>query len=333
MFSPVRAAASSDLTLNTTVQICRAEEAAALTGENIPTHSSVNAARKTTYQKAKSSKPAKQPATRQTSHGTCPNCGGKNHSRSACPASDKICKGCNKRGHFQSVCRKTSKSHDRLGKVTQLKLQRIHNSDHTVSLTTQLHNAEPAIQLTWLPDTGSDVDAIGLHDLKKLGGHQKHLDADTDDVRTADGSRLTSLGCISARITAGNHSIQTIVHVYDDLTDALLSRQSLEALGFLPENWPRHVRQVTQLKNDDPTPAEIAKIRADLISEFADVFSESTGHLKPMAGPDMDIILEPDAKPRRVYTARPIPYAYRDQVKQQLDDMVAEGIIEPVTVG
>ena len=50
-----------------------------------------------------------------------------------------------------------------------------------------------------------------------------------------------------------------------------------------------------------------------------------------MAGPDMDIVLEPDAKPRRVYTALPIPYAYREQIKQKLDDMVAEGIIEPVT--
>ena len=45
----------------------------------------------------------------------------------------------------------------------------------------------------------------------------------------------------------------------------------------------------------------------------------------------MDIVLEPDAKPHRVYTARPIPYAYRDQVKEQLDTMVADGIIEPVS--
>ena len=85
------------------------------------------------------------------------------------------------------------------------------------------------------------------------------------------------------------------------------------------------------LPERDPTPAEINKIRADLVSEFADVFSESTDKLKPMAGPDVDIILEPDAKPRRVYTARPITYAYREQIKQQVDDMVAEGIIEPVT--
>ena len=85
------------------------------------------------------------------------------------------------------------------------------------------------------------------------------------------------------------------------------------------------------LPERDPTPAEINKICADLVSEFTDVYSESTDKLKPMAGPDMDIVLEPDAKPCGVYTARPIPYAYREQIKQQLDDMVAEGIIEPVT--
>ena len=85
------------------------------------------------------------------------------------------------------------------------------------------------------------------------------------------------------------------------------------------------------LPERDPTPAEINKIRADLVSEFADVFSESIDELKPMAGPEMDIVLEPDAKPHWVYTARSIPYAYREQIKQQLDDMVAEGIVEPVT--
>ena len=78
-------------------------------------------------------------------------------------------------------------------------------------------------------------------------------------------------------------------------------------------------------------PAEINKIRADLVSEFAGVFSKSTNKPKLMASPDMDIVLETDAKPRRAYTACPIPYAYCEQIKQQLDDMVAERIIEPVT--
>ena len=38
-----------------------------------------------------------------------------------------------------------------------------------------------------------------------------------------------------------------------------------------------------------------------------------------------------DANPVCVHNARPIPFAFPEQVKQQLDDMTAYGIIEPVT--
>ena len=218
--------------------------------------------------------------------------------------------------------------------MKQLKLHRtsLQSPSPTVTVSTQLNTEPSSVPLAWLPDTGSDVDAIGLADLYKLGGYPENLDDDDDDVRTADGTRLRAIGSIFTQLSANGRNHDTVVHVYDGLHDALLSRQSLQALGFLPDNWP-HSLQVARidLPERDPTPAEINKIRADLVSEFADVFSESTDKLKPMAGPDMDIVLEPDAKPRRVYTARPIPYAYREQIKQQLDDMVAEGIIEPVT--
>ena len=45
----------------------------------------------------------------------------------------------------------------------------------------------------------------------------------------------------------------------------------------------------------------------------------------------MDILLKPDAVPSCVSGPRVIPYAYRDQVKSQLDEMVATGIIESVS--
>ena len=50
-----------------------------------------------------------------------------------------------------------------------------------------------------------------------------------------------------------------------------------------------------------------------------------------MTGPPMDIRLHPDATPACAHHARPTPYAFREQVKEQLDDMVANEIIEPVT--
>ena len=68
------------------------------------------------------------------------------------------------------------------------------------------------------------------------------------------------------------------------------------------------------------------------MEEFKDVFEEST--LKPMTGKPMHIHMKPvppGEKPRQSLTARAIPHAYREQAKQELDKMVNEGIIRPVS--
>ena len=53
--------------------------------------------------------------------------------------------------------------------------------------------------------------------------------------------------------------------------------------------------------------------------------------LKLMHGPAMNIEVQADAKPSCVHSSRPIPYAFRDQIKDQLDEMVANHIIEQVS--
>ena len=63
------------------------------------------------------------------------------------------------------------------------------------------------------------------------------MDLDSDDARGADGLKLQSLGKIDATVAAGTRQHATTVHVYDGLSDALLFRQTLRALGFLPPDW------------------------------------------------------------------------------------------------
>ena len=127
----------------------------------------------------------------------------------------------------------------------------------------------------------------------------------------------------------------TPLHVYNDLDDALLSCRSLVALGFLPGEWPKQVASI-QLEQPttpalpiNPSKSDIDKICSDLLAELTDVFA--TDSLEPMTGPATYIQLQPDATASCIYTARLIPYAFRDQVKTKLDDMVANGIIEPVS--
>ena len=50
-----------------------------------------------------------------------------------------------------------------------------------------------------------------------------------------------------------------------------------------------------------------------------------------MDGELFSIKLRDDAKPFCVNAPRSIPYAYRDKVRQELDSLQSQGIIEPVT--
>ena len=89
-----------------------------------------------------------------------------------------------------------------------------------------------------------------------------------------------------------------------------------------PDEMPR----VAAVQSDQltmRTPDEILHIRNGLLHEFADIFADSP--LCPMPGPPMDTELEANAKPTHVAGARVLPYAYRDQVQQQLEDMVTGG--------
>ena len=295
--------------------------------------SSVNAV-KSTYQKRKqaggrstpaSAKGSSGPSRKSTSPGAstkkCPNCGHSAHTKNPCPAADRKCSACHRTGHFLSMCPSSGKK-----TVGVLKLQRTTSSrdSHTVTLDTQLVSAFQPTSMQWLPDTGSDIDAIGLNQLSFLGDFPENLKADTDIIHAANGTALHSLGRIEATLTLGSVSHTTTIHVYRDLDEALLSRSSLCALNLLPASWPS--ASVRSLSMDSATPQQLQQ---QLLEEFADVFDNSQLH--PMDGPPVDIQLQPGAEPSCVRNARTIPFAYRDQVKSQLDGMLDDGIIEPVT--
>lgn len=109
------------------------------------------------------------------------------------------------------------------------------------------------------------------------------------------------------------------------LDDALLLQRSLRCLGFLLPNWPVQVFHVTS----SLTAEDLSHIQKELISKFADIFNSE--HLKPMHGPAMNIVLQPDTQPYHIHGMCAIPFAFREQIKAQLDDMLNKGIIEMVS--
>ena len=83
-------------------------------------------------------------------------------------------------------------------------------------------------------------------------------------------------------------------------------------------------------EKDFPTKEEIENHRRNLITEFSDVFSTKNDELKEMTGAPMKIHLQDNAKPFSISTCRSVPYAWRDEVKHNLEEMVSKGIITSV---
>ena len=219
------------------------------------------------------------------------------------------------------------KAHD---KISRLQVGALQTDANTITFDTKLSMAEAPIPVTWIADTGSDGDAISLRHLEKLGSKREDLRKDSCQVYVANGQELSSLGKIEATLRLHDAAVNTTVHVYEGLTDALLSKSSLVALELLQQDWPSKGQILqTRALPVDLTPDDIAKIWSDPIHECSNVFNST--QLKPMTGPPMDVSLHPDATPASTHHARPKPYAFREQVKAQLDDVVANEIIEPVT--
>ena len=79
----------------------------------------------------------------------------------------------------------------------------------------------------------------------------------------------------------------------------------------------------------DPTEQQIGEHRAALLRAFPRVFN-SDPPLRPMTGGPMRIELTPDARPVALTAARNIPYAWRDDIKHQLDELESQGVIAAV---
>ena len=256
--------------------------------------------------------------------------------------------GCKGRGHFAAFCPKKKKSTPGSDKkIGQLKLRQAASPatlQATLDVSTRLNTESSSTVLAWVPDTGSDVDAIGLNQLDQLGGFPENLSVDKDIVTGASGQELRSLGKIDTTLQLDETTHDTPVHMYEELTDALLSRRTLMACTSVrlaacdvthvrrlasPSAPPSDINEVWHLDTSSAPLLDVDQVRQQLLVEFSDVFDTSS--LKPMHGPAVSIELQADAKPSCVHSSRPISYAFRAQIKAQLDEMVAAHIIEPVS--
>jgi len=342
-----------DLTLEKVLSICSAVEHSNKTGDLLGARApEINALKKSTYKKSKS----------QAQSSSCPNCGGSAHPKERCPARSKNCKFCEKLGHFQSVCRQrlnqskssanqkpkaNPKEKLEVKQVGYLSVRNATSHKPTLIPVKTTFASSAAQDLQWLPDTGADIDAIGIAQLRKsFPDAEKQLSPDHDDVRAANGESLGPVGLIPLVMQLGKKTYNATVHVYKKVSVPLLSREGCKSLGLIDPNWPivsESTRSPTVNKLSLPEkcstpvqslqtePSSADAIREQILAEFQSTFNDDV--LRAMDGPPMKIELIDGATPCKRYKAYTIPYHWRDSVKSQLEKMQAKDVIESVPVG
>ena len=154
-------------------------------------------------------------------------------------------------------------------------------------------------------------------------------------ISAANGQPMFCTGTFEVSISLQDKTVRDTVYVFS------------ESRGILPDHYPQPGPQRSAIDSivtassdggargpstDLRAPAQQhGRLRQELVKEYRDVFTtDDASSLQPMADDSMVIHVTEDATPFAVRTARQVPFAWRDEVKTQLDQMVQQGTIAPL---
>ena len=275
---------------------------------------------------------AAKPVTR-----VCYRCTGR-HDPSTCRFKDEVCFGCSKRGHTRKVCRSVNTTQFT---TRSFKPRRVVNPQNTHRLepevdeysgsegnvyhlkTVTQHQGQPytvEVKINGVPisleiDTGAAVTVLNQSTYERTRRNkQSQLQQTTAKLKTYTGQLIPVMGIFSVEVTYDRQVVTLSALVVSGRNPCLLGRDWLRVLKL---NW-KDIFQLQQVEY-----SEVDRV----LEEFSDVFKEELGTMKDFKA---KIFVDSTALPI-FCKARPLPYALKKNVEAELDRLVHEGTICPVT--
>ncbi|QQP57300.1 Transposon Tf2-6 polyprotein [Caligus rogercresseyi] len=234
----------SDLTLETTLTICRSVESSCATNTRLGSNGpkGISKVSQSTYKKEMRGRyvgkqhEKSDDFQRNTPSDQCKACL-RAHDEGKCKAKALECYSCGRNGHVaaSSMCKskkdvRTSNS-IRLGNIC---INSVVEEEGLVRLETR-HRGRFANALPWLPDTGARADAMSLDHVNLMKGKGTFkVERDTSVLLGPDDRRLKTHGVLPVELRLGSKSYMTRVHILDEANSPLLSKQGCQALGLIP---------------------------------------------------------------------------------------------------
>ena len=216
---------------------------------------------------------------------------------------------------------------------------------------------------TAVTDTGAQSCLRSLHDFYRCGFHDSDLLPVTRTMLAANREEIEIRGAILVRLsgtdTSGaKYTAPVIAYVSPDTQKLYLSREALVQLCVIPKDFPRvgavtetcpvedhqsecqHLPRTLPPGRPDklpflPTPENIPKMKQWLLDRYASSTFNDCKHqpLQGMTGPELALHVASDAPLKVVHTPALVPLNWKDEIKCQLDEDVAMGVLEKVPHG
>ncbi|UYV76630.1 K02A2.6-like [Cordylochernes scorpioides] len=323
---------NENLTLAKAVEIARQWEAVMREQQDLnPSTSQVDTTRKVAKQKPKASGHGKDngrstfrqtDSAKETDEGkkfpTCFNCGTTKHHyryRDKCPAKDKVCGKCGKKGHYTNLCRRKNNevnaisseetpAREKVSYVYAVREPTLGSRKSRWKSTVRVNGTAIHFKL----DPGSDVTLIPFSLYKRYFSNVQLTPTD-GQLMAAANQRLENAGTFVAKLRANTREMKETVYVVHHLEQPLLGVGACEDLQLV-----KRIDLVINGTTDVNPEREFPKLFEGL------GLLEQPYHIK----------LKEGAKPFSIPVPRRVPLPLMPKLKEQLDAMVAQEVIEPV---
>lgn len=242
--------------------------------------------------------------------GSCNSCGGQ-HERRTCKFRQADCHACRRTGHISRVCRSKPTEVRAIHKSQESDTEV--NSFMVASKTEHLYHTvvfSNGRRKDFIIDTGSPISILPLNEFKRLGFKDDTIRKCSTVIKGVSGHSLTVVGEFNTTARSDNGPIP-LTFVLTEAGPSVLGLDGLRAL-----NVQLVLQSSTSRTTPTPLPIEVKELvvrcgRSEGGLKIQPVHLETTGH---------PIFMR----------ARPLAYGLRAAVKTSLDNLVQDGVLEPV---
>ena len=266
----------------------------------------------------------------------CHRCGGRRHKASDCRYKEAICHRCGRKGHLERVCLgkpSNFRNQQRTGKMKrraqnhQVTAEReINESGNSDTEDYSLNNVKKdqkkayritptinGVDVTMETDTGASLSIISEKTYKKVWPKKSapKLQPTRVNLWTYTREKMEVLGKINVMVEINNQKVSLDLMVVKGDGPSLLGIDWLQKLKL---DWNRVFSVTTESKLQE------------LLATHKNLFKDELGKVKGM---EVKIHLKPDAQPK-FCRPRPVAFALRKRVEEELDHLQSTGVIQPI---